>query len=96
MNAPELALSANARRRCPGVKVPVAAPNIALERTRPPSCWSERPPAGGNCAACGCSAAGSSSTAGGKPVAEDEVVTDAAALELEEVLVDEAPQPASV
>src|SRR5476651_2747288 len=96
MNAPELVFRANPSRRWPGVKVPVAAPNIAVDLTSAPSCVSERPLAAGNCEAFGCSAAASSSTAGGRAAAEEVVVRGAVGFESDDVLVEEEePQPAS-
>jgi hypothetical protein len=76
------------------VKVPVAAPNIALDLTSVASFWSERPRAEGNCEARGRWAAASRLTAGGgAALEEDAVLLDAAALELEDVF-EEDPQPA--
>ena len=65
MKAPELALSPKASRCVPGVNVPVAAPNWALEPTSAPRARNERPCAVGNMPTRGCSAAASSATAGG-------------------------------
>src|SRR5947199_10720357 len=73
MNAPELVVSANANRRVPGVNVPVAAPSCALPLAREASCLSVLAPAEGNCPRCGCSAAGSSETAGGGPALDCEL-----------------------
>ena len=107
MYAPDLAVSPNANRRVPGVKVPVAAPSCALDFTSAPSCWSVRPCVEGNSLTRGCSAAGSSATAGGRTGAEVVVVVLACvvgldALELadwlaalEVALVDEEPHAAS-
>src|SRR5437588_3874720 len=69
MNWLELVVRAKASRRVPGVNVPVAAPNWAVEPAPALSCRSERPPAPGNWLAAGRWAAASSSTAGaGVPV----------------------------
>ena len=65
MNPPECEVRAKAKRRVPGVNVPVAAPRLALDFTSAPSCASVRPWAAGNWLVCGFSAAGSSLTAGG-------------------------------
>src|SRR5579859_7729393 len=67
MNAPEEVVSAKATRRVPGVKVPVAAPNWALELTSRASWVRVRPLTAGNVPVAGCSAAGSSLIAGGGP-----------------------------
>src|ERR1700722_15652251 len=66
MNAPELAVSPNASRRVPGVNVPVAAPSCALDFASVASCLRLCAWAGGNWLVRGCSAAGSSATAGGR------------------------------
>jgi hypothetical protein len=103
MNAPELALSAKAKRWTPGVNVPVAEPSCALEWTSAASCWRLRPRVAGNWERRGVSAAGSSSTAGGwTPAAvllalAVVVVVVAAALEVLEALgeCDDEPQAAS-
>src|SRR5437016_11424747 len=92
MNAPERAVSANASLCVPGVNVPVAAPSCALDLTSAPSCCRVRPPAAGNWPACGCTAAASSSTAGGSAAAV--FVGDVAGVGAAECLDDE-PQPPS-
>lgn len=100
MKAPELALSPKASRRVPGVNVPVAAPNCALEPTNAASARRERPWAAGNMLARGCSAAGSSATAGAGPAAlEDAVLVLAPSLvagleAVEEGVAEEDPHPA--
>src|SRR5947209_20601109 len=65
MTAPELVFSANANRPRPGVNVPVAAPSWPSGCTVPANCCMVRPPARGKSLSLGCSACGSSATAGG-------------------------------
>src|SRR5437764_11638310 len=64
MNRCARSVSANASRRRPGVNVPLAAPNCAVEAASLASCWSVLPEADGNWPAAGCSAADRLSTAG--------------------------------
>src|SRR5690349_4057979 len=104
MNSPEFVVTPKATRWRPGIKVPVAAPSWALDLTSAASGRSERPCAGGNCPSLGCSAAGSSSTAGGRGAALLVLEVDVGAallaaavdaLGVELWLADEDPQPAS-
>jgi hypothetical protein len=96
MNSPEVVVSPKASRWVPGVKVPVAAPNWALDLTSRPSWLSVRPWAAGNWLARGRSAAGSSATAAGSAVVDDVWVLLVAVAEAELELDSELdePQPA--
>src|ERR1700729_12057 len=101
MNAPDRLVRPKASRRVPGVKVPVAAPSWAVDLTSVASWRSVRPCADGNCPVEGCSAAGSSATAGGSAAVEAvDVVLAGAELERgagapdEEEEEVEEPQPA--
>ncbi len=95
-----MAVSANANRCVPGVKVPVAAPSSTLERARVPRSFRLLPAAEGNCEARGCWAGPSWLTAGGGPGADAglvaEVELDAAVAEWVALVDDdEDPQPAN-
>jgi hypothetical protein len=89
-------LSANANRRFPGVKVPVAAPSWSVVFERLASCCNVRPFANGKPDATGRSAAARRSTAAGNtPVAWPLVdVLDVVAALAGEACEDE-PQPVS-
>ena len=103
MNAPERTVRPNANRWVPGVELCVAAPSCAWDLTSFAISVRVFPRAEGNPPADGCSAAASSSTAGGSElegvlrvaVAADEVAEAAAWLldELEPPELDD-PQPA--